>query len=150
MPELPRPGLIGRDTEAGTMTSTIRTMDFDEAKWRARTTELLAKFGLPEPHPVYVGFEVKCWKCGEPSPCFLWPGIRDWVEPPAPAPRTVRRRHSGTLDTEYPSNGCIACDSLFGDWFLFDLLLDYVEYEEAGELADHFFNQTEPADEMQG
>lgn len=33
---------------------------------------------------------------------------------------------------------------MVGDFFLFDLLLDYVDYEEAGQLADRFLNDLEP------
>jgi hypothetical protein len=102
----------------------------------------MAKFELPEPHPDFVGFEVQCWKCGGPSPCFLWPGIRDWAEPPTPAPRTVKPRFSNTIRETYPSNGCIQCDALFGDFFLFDLILDYVDYDEGAELVDRFLNDT--------
>ncbi len=29
---------------------------------------------------------------------------------------------------------------MFGDFYLFDLLLDNLEYDEAGELADRFLN----------
>jgi hypothetical protein len=124
--------------------SSARDVVFDEAKWRARTLELATKFGLPETHPDYVGFEVKCWKCSEAAPYFLWPGIREWVEPPRPAPPTLRRRFSKTISESYPSNGCIRCDALFGDWFLFDVILDYLEYDEAGELVDRFVNAPEP------
>ena len=119
---------------------------FDEAKWRERTGELVARFGLPEPHADYVGFEVACWSCDAPTPYFLWPGINDRVDPPAPAPSTVKPRFSKTVRETYPSNGCIACDALFGAWFVFDTILDYVDYDEGVELVDRFLNMTEPAD----
>ena len=116
----------------------------DDALWRERTAELAARFGLAEPNPVYVGFEARCWKCGRPSPIFLWPGIKDWIAPPKPAPQTVKLRHSKSIGKTYPANGCIHCDAMVGDFFLFDLLLDYVDYEEAGQLADRFLNDLEP------
>jgi hypothetical protein len=120
------------------------TVVFDEAKWRERTRALVTKFGLPEPHVDYVGFEVECWKCHAPSPYFLWPGIRDRLDPPQPAPPTVKRRFSRTLQEAYPSNGCIGCDILFGEWFAFDTILDYVDYDEGAELVDRFLNMDEP------
>src|SRR6185295_18416562 len=103
------------------------------------------KFGLPEAHPDYLGFEVTCWSCRKPSPCFLWPGIRDWVDPPQPAPRTVKRRFSNTIRETYPANGCVECDALFGDWCLFKLILDYVDYDEGDALVDRFVNMAEPS-----
>jgi hypothetical protein len=119
----------------------------DERVWRDRTASLAARFGLEEPHPAYVGFEARCWKCRQPAPVFLWPGIKNWVVPPEPAPRTVKRRFSKTISEAYPANGCIACDALFGDFFLFDLILDYVDYDEGAELVDQFLNDAEAPDE---
>lgn len=119
-------------------------MPYDEATWRARTLELLAKFELRAPHVDYVCFEARCWKCGRPSPVFLWPGIKDGIKPPQPAARTVKPRFSNTIREAYPSNGCIHCDALFGDFYLFDLILDYVDYEEGAELVDRFLNDVEP------
>jgi hypothetical protein len=84
------------------------------------------------------------WKCSRPSPVFLWPGIKDWASPPEPAPRTVRSRFSKTIGKTYPANGCIHCDAMVGDFYLFDLLLNYVDYEEAGQLAERFLNDLQP------
>jgi hypothetical protein len=112
----------------------------DDAAWRERTSELAARFGLAEPHRDYVGFEARCWKCGEPSPVFRWPGIKDWVLPPEPAPRTVKSRFSKTIGETYPADGWIHCDAIVGDFYLLELLLNYVDYEEAGQLADRFLN----------
>jgi hypothetical protein len=117
---------------------------FDEAKWREKTLSLVTRFGLTELHSDYVGFEVECWKCHASSPYFLWPGIRDRFDPPQPPPLTVKRRFSKTVQETYPSNGCIACDALFGEWFIFDTIFDYVDYEEGAELVDRFLNMTEP------
>jgi hypothetical protein len=117
---------------------------FDEAMWRGRTRDLIAKFGLPDPHPDYVGFQVECWKCNAPTPYFLWPGIRDRVDPPKPAPSTVKTRFSKTVQEAYPSNGCMVCDTLFGEWFVFDTILDFVDYDEGAQLVDRFLNMTEP------
>jgi hypothetical protein len=119
----------------------------DQQTWRARTAALSARFGLDDPHPAYVGFEARCWNCGRPAPVFLWPGIKDWVVPPEPAPRTVKPRFSTTIGETYPANGCVECDAMFGDFFLSDLILDYVDYDEGAELADRFLNTTEPTDE---
>lgn len=116
----------------------------DDAVWRERTMQLARRFGLNEPHSEYVGFEARCWRCGRPSPIFLWPGIKDWVPPPQPAPATIKPRFSKTIGRTYPSNGCIHCDAIVGDFFLFDLLLDFVDYEEAGQLADRFLSDLEP------
>ncbi len=98
---------------------------------------------MPTPSPEFVGFEARCWNCGRKTPVFLWPGIRDLAAPPEPAPRTVRRRFSKTLGTEYPANGCVHCDAMFGDFFLPDLLLDSLDYDEAADLADLFLNDLE-------
>lgn len=118
----------------------------DQEAWRARTATLAARFGLEEPHRDYVGFEARCWKCGRPAPVFLWPGIKDFAVPPLPAPRTVKARFSKTIGKTYPANGCIECDAMFGDFFLLELILDYVDYEEGAELADRFLNDIEPPD----
>lgn len=112
----------------------------DDTEWRARTRSVVARFGMAEPHPDYVGFEARCWKCGRPQPVFLWPGIRDWRTPPEPRPSTVRDRFSKTIGERYPANSCIQCDAMVGDFYLFDLVLDNLEYGEAGELADRFLN----------
>jgi len=121
----------------------------DEATWRQRTLDLTARYGLDAPPADYVGFEARCWKCGRPSPVFLWPGIRSWSAPPEPAPRTVRARFSKTADETYPANGCIHCDAMVGDFYLFDLLLDSLEYGEAGALADRFLTDPGTPDEVE-
>ena len=108
--------------------------------WADRTRALSARLEMHEVHPDYVGFEAACWKCGRAGPVFLWAGIRDWSPPPAPVPSTVKLRFSKTLGQSYPANGCIHCDAMFGDFYLFDLLLDNLEYDEAGELSDRFLN----------
>lgn len=113
-------------------------------KWRERTLFVAEQYGLPIPASDYVAFEAHCWNCHRAAPVFLWPGIKDWLAPPEPSPRTVRRRFSNTLKEAYPANGCIHCDALFGDFYLFDLLLDSLEYDEAGELAERFLNDVEP------
>jgi hypothetical protein len=113
--------------------------------WVERTGALLDRFGMPAINADYVGFEAACWNCGRHGPVFLWPGIRDWRPPPAPSPTTVKVRFSKTLGESYPANGCIHCDAMFGDFYLFDLLLDSLEYEEAGELADRFLNDADVA-----
>src|SRR5438093_4987310 len=108
--------------------------------WAERTRAVRARFDMPDVHPDYVGFEAACWKCGRAGPVFLWPGIRDWSPPPAPVPSTVKLQFSKSLGESYPANSCIHCDAMFGDFYLFDLLLDNLEYYEAGELADRFLN----------
>jgi hypothetical protein len=116
----------------------------DEATWRRRTVALAERFGLPTPAPEYVGFEAGCWKCGKPAPVFLWPGIKHLVVPPEPAPPTVEPRFSRTITKTYPANGCLECGAMFGDFFLFDLILDYVDYDEGADLVDRFLTVIEP------
>jgi hypothetical protein len=118
-----------------------------DADWRERTDELAARYGLGAINGAYVGFEAACWSCGRPSPVFLWPGIKDWEDPPEPAPRTVRRRPSKTIGETYPANGCIHCDAMVGDWFLVGRLFDSLPYDEAGVLADRFLNDMASTDE---
>jgi hypothetical protein len=134
-----RPSGVDQDSHLNLM--------LDEATWRQRTVDLAARFGLAEPGREYVGFEARCWKCGKPAPVFLWPGIKDWVVPPEPAPRTVKPRFSKTINKTYPANGCVECDAMFGDFFLFDLILDFVDYDDGAELVDRFFNDLEPPGE---
>ena len=114
-----------------------------------QTVEIVSRYGLPDPGPDYFVMEIDCWKCQRRGPVFLWPGVGNFAEPPAPAPASIKRRFSRTRTESYISNGCIYCDALVGDWFLRDEFLEVVYERDAIHLADLFFPPPEPEpDEM--
>jgi predicted RNA-binding Zn-ribbon protein involved in translation (DUF1610 family) len=111
---------------------------------REQTIAIAAAYGLPDPGPDYLAVERSCWKCGLKSPVFFWPGIGDRREPPAPSPRTVMVRYSNTIQDSYPSNGCIHCGALVGEWFLPETLFENYDEPDAIELNELYFPDPTP------
>ncbi len=111
-----------------------------QTRRRAVTFATAAKFGLEKPGGDYLAVESACWRCGRPTPVFFWPGIRDGRPAPQPRPRTVKPRYSQTLERRYLSNGCIHCDALVGDHFLFEIFADTLgdDPEQRGLYKDIF------------
>lgn len=49
-------------------------------------------------------------------------------------PATVKRRYSGTVGDSYVSFGCSVCDSIFGDWFVEQMVIE--RYNENAPVVD--------------
>ena len=63
----------------------------------------------------------RCWKCGESTVVWNWPGHVMWddQEPPKPIPSNVRWAYSGAAMGDYWANVCEHCGAVQGDWYLY-------------------------------
>jgi hypothetical protein len=109
------------------------------AKRRELTLEIAARYELDAPGLDYMAVGHDCWKCGRKSPVFFWPGIGEFWPAPQPGPRTVKVRYSKTISRSYPSNGCVHCDALVGDFFLPEILLANLDDADAVDLIELYF-----------
>jgi hypothetical protein len=93
------------------------------SRFQAKVRQIAKASGLELPSTYYRHGFCKCWKCKREIVVFAWPkdGIHDNSAPKIkPPPSTVQYRYSKTAGNKYWVNTCPYCQSIQGDFFLYN------------------------------
>jgi hypothetical protein len=91
-------------------------------KFRDKVKQIANACRVSLPTTYYRYGYCRCWKCKREIIAFAWPKDRmhDGDAPQAlPRPRTIRYRYSKTAASKYWVNTCPYCQSILGDFFLY-------------------------------
>jgi hypothetical protein len=113
----------------------IRPIDCSDcaAREQARIIEIVVAADAIGISPKWTGYRTgifTCYRCGRPTPIFLWPGMFPKAVPPTPRPRAIAWRYSSIIERKYWANTCGACHAMLGDHYI-QSALDPSEYEAA-------------------
>lgn len=98
-----------------------KTCDDNLVKMNKKIFSIATSKGISLPTSFYRYSICHCWKCNEPTIVYTWPSTDNGeILLKEPKPASIQYRFSKTTQSKYWANTCINCNSLQGDFFLFN------------------------------